>query len=227
MTAVTSGFCVPSNPLDSHDRCAKGDCPCVCHRIMRATTERDHVVAITSDPLAAVVGAVGWLEGALPELMEACTDPQATDLAELFVTLQEARKALQSLERDAELACAKAMLDDMAETATLRIERRRGTERKAWDHEQWKRDVRAKTLQAHGMKGAQGVITATGEVIDGAELYDVLAAVQDAHGSAAPKTTSLRALGLDARDYCESSPGAWTVRVTRMAAETKTEGSAA
>jgi len=217
MTATLSGFCGITNPMESHDRCAKADCPCIHHRMTAAPAP---------DPLAGVVDAVDRLGKALPGLMAECTDPAGTDLAELFVTMLEARKALQALERDTEVACAKAMLDDVAETPTLRIERRRGTERKAWDHAGWQRDVRAKALQAHGLKGAQGVITATGEVIDGAELYDVLQAVQDAHGAGAPKTTALRAFGLDARDYCDSSPGAWTVRVTRMADETDKGGAA-
>lgn len=218
MTGVLSGFCGIGHPMDSHERCAKHDCPCIHHRMpvpVMATLE-------TLEPLAGVTAAVDAMDKALPGLMAACTDPEGTDLAELFITLQEARKALQSLERDAELACAKAMLADEAETETLRIERRRGADRKAWDHEQWQRDVRAKTLQAHGLKGAQGVLTADGEVVPFAVVFDVLLGVESAHAAAAPKTTALKALGLDARDYCESSPGAWTVRVTRMAEEGQT-----
>lgn len=185
------------------------------------TTEREHVVAITADPVSAVVGSVGWLEVALSELVDACTDPQGTDLAELLVNVREARMKLQGIERDAEAACAKAMLGDYAETTTLRVERSRATDRKAWDHDEWKRDVRAKAVQAAGLKGAQAVITADGEELPAAALWDALATVQGAHGAAAPKTTALRALGLDARDYCESSPGPWTVRVTRMADESE------
>jgi len=217
MTATLSGFCGITNPMESHDRCAKADCPCIHHRMTAAPA---------GDPLAGVVDAVDRLGKALPGLMAECTDPEGTDLAELFVTMLEARKALQALERDTEVACAKAMLDDVAETATLRVERRRGAERKAWDHESWQRDVRNKALQARGLKGAQGVLTADGELLEVGVLHEVLRAVQDAHGAGAPKTTTLKALGLDVRDYCESSPGAWTVRVTRMADETEQEGAA-
>jgi len=215
MTGTLSGFCNPTNPLDSHERCTMDGCPCIHHR-MTATP--------AGDPVAGVTGAVDVLAKALPGLMASCTDPEATDLAELFVTLQDARKALQALERDAELACAKAMLSDLAETPTLRVERSRATDRKAWDHDEWKRDVRAKAVQAHGLKGAQAIITEAGEELPATVLWDVLATLQNAHGAAAPKTTALRALGLDARDYCESSPGAWTVRVTRMAKEGQTDG---
>lgn len=172
-----------------------------------------------SDVVQDVTDAVEALAKTLPGIVAECTDPQGMDLAELFVTLQESRKALQGLERDTEVALAKAMLADAAESPTLRVERRRGAERKAWDHEQWQRDVRAKVLQAHGLKGAQAVITAGGEELPADVLYDALTGVQAAHGATAPKSTALKSLGLDVRDYCSSSPGAWTVRVTRMADE--------
>lgn len=175
------------------------------------------------DVLVNLTDAVNDLEAQVDALVEACTDPQGTDVAELLDAVRTERVRVQALEGRVEEACARALLDDMTTTPTLRIERHRTTDRKAWDHDAWKRDVRAKVLQAYGMKGAQGVITATGEVIDGAELYDVLAALQDAHGSTAPKTTALRALGMDARDYCETSPGRWTVKVIRLADETEGE----
>lgn len=221
MTAPLSGFCGINMPLESHERCTLEDCPCIHHRMPAAVS-----VLPAVDPLAGVVAAVKRLAEAAPALQAACTDPEGTDLAELFVTIQEARKALQAVERDTEDTCARAMLADEAETPTLRIERRRGADRKAWDHESWQRDVRNKALQARGLKGAQGVLTADGELLGVGVLHEVLRAVQDAHGAGAPKSTTLKAFGLDVRDYCESSPGAWTLRVTRMADETRQEGAA-
>jgi hypothetical protein len=192
---------------------------------MTAITETDAEV----DVVSALTRVVDVLGDDLPALMDACTDPQGTDLAELLAALQDARKTLQGLERDAELATAKAMLDDYAETPTLRVERHRATDRKAWDHDAWKRDVRAKAVQAAGLKGCH-IVLPTGELLDGTAanevLYGLLDTLQAAHGAAAPKTTALRGLGLDARDYCESSPGAWHVRVTRMADETEGGGNA-
>lgn len=170
------------------------------------------------DVLANLTDAVTDLDTQLDALLEACTDPAGTDVAELLDSIRTQRVALQALEGRAEEAAAGALLDDMTTTDTLRIERHRTTDRKAWQHTEWQRDVRAKALQAHGMKGAQGVLTADGEVLDASVLFDLMATLQAAHGSTAPKTTALRALGLDARDYCESSPGRWTVKVTRMAA---------
>lgn len=178
-----------------------------------------------TDALHMTTCAVDALERDLPDWLEGCTDPQGLDVAELLAGIRDQRVKLQALELAAEEACAKALLDDMTTTATLRVERHRTSDRKAWDHAGWQRDVRAKVLQAAGLKGAEGVITADGEVLPASVLYDLLTQVEAAHGSAAPKTTALRSLGLDARDYCETSPGRWTVRVTRMADETE-EGAA-
>lgn len=173
------------------------------------------------DVLTNLADAVTDLQDTLEALMEACTDPAGTDTAELLDAIRTERVRLYQLEQQAEEACAKALLDDMTTTDTIRVERHRTTDRKAWDHAAWQRDVRAKVLQAHGLKGAQGVLTADGEVLPGSVLFDLMSQVEAAHGSAAPKTTTLRALGLDARDYCESSPGRWTVKVIRMADESK------
>lgn len=177
------------------------------------------------DVLVNLTDAVTDLDATLDALVEACTDPQGTDVAELLDAVRTQRVALQALEGRVEEAAAKALLEDTTTTPTLRIERHRTTDRKAWQHADWQRDVRAKALQAHGLKGAQGVLTADGEVLEASVLFDLAATLQAAHGSTAPKTTALRSLGLDARDYCESSPGRWTVKVTRMADETK-EGDA-
>lgn len=173
------------------------------------------------NPLDAVTEAVEALSKAVPGLADQCTDPQGLDLAELLLGVQEARKALQAVERDVEMRAAAAMLGDQAEGGGLFVERYRSADRKAWDHEQWQRDVRIKAVQAAGMKGAQGVLTADGELLPIEELGYLLATVQAAHGAGAPKTTTLKSLGLDARDYCESSPGAWHVKVQRRV---ETEG---
>lgn len=176
------------------------------------------------DVLVNLTDAVTDLDDTLDALLEACTDPAGTDTAELLDAIRTQRTRLYLLEQQAEEACAKALLDDMTTTDTLRVERHRTTDRKAWDHAGWQRDVRAKVLQAAGLKGAQGVLTADGEVLPATVLYDLLSQVESAHGSAAPKVTSLRALGLDARDYCETSPGRWSVKVIRLAGETEEGG---
>lgn len=172
-----------------------------------------------SDVVTAVSEAVEALAKDLPALLKQCTDPQATDMAEILATVQEARKALQSLEYDVEGACAKAMVGDYAETPTLRVERSRAAERKTWDHESWQRDVRQQILRKHGLLGVAAVVTADGEELDPRELSAAMAELQSVHGSTGPRLTQLRATGLDPDDYCQRAPGRWTVKVTRMADE--------
>lgn len=178
-------------------------------------------VASGHDPVTAVGAAVSWLGRALPALLDHCTDPEATDMAQMLADVRDARIALQGLERDVEVATAKAMLGDQALTPTLRVERERRPDRKAWDHQGWRSEARAKVVQAMGLKGAQGVIDAAGEVLPAEVLHKALAAVDEVHGSAPPRLTQLRGLGVDPDDYCERSPGAWKVTVTRMANETE------
>lgn len=179
------------------------------------------------NPLDAVTQAVEELEKALPGLLEQCTDPQGADMAELLLMVQQARVALQAVERDAELACAKALLGNMTEAAGLRIERYRSADRKAWNHDDWQRDVRTKALRAAGLLRAQAIITTDGEELDPAVLHDLLRSVQGVHGAAGPKTTAIRQLGLDPDDYCERSPGAWHVKVHRVVDETEGQNDAA
>lgn len=176
-----------------------------------------------TDVLTDVHAAVLRLQSEQDALLAACTDPEGTDVAELLYAVQQARITLQQVERDVETACAQAMLGDLAETPTLRVERHRTQDRKTWAHDEWQRDVRAKALQATGLKGAQGVVTADGEVASADSLYALLQLVQGAHGSTSPRLTNLRSLGLDPDDYCERSPGRWAVKVQRMADETEQE----
>lgn len=171
------------------------------------------------NPLENVTTAVDELEAALPALLEACTDPQATDMAELFLVVQEARTKLLDLERTVEGALGKALAEDMTVAAGLRIERSRTSDRKAWDHDGWQRDARQNLLRQHGLLRAT-VFDANGVELEAGVLHSVLRDLQAMHSSAGPKVTALRAIGLDARDYCETSPGRVTVKVHRMADET-------
>lgn len=169
------------------------------------------------DPVTAVQTAAEDLEKAMPELVESCTDPQALDLAQLFYDVQAARIALHGLERDLEGQLAKALMEDELQAGGLRVERRRARDRKQWDHDAWKRDVRAKAIRKHGLAGVQALVTKDGEALEAAGvLHELLAAVQDVQGAGAPKVTGLRGLGLDAMDYCETSPGTVHVAVQRV-----------
>lgn len=178
-------------------------------RPLRRTTETNafEVLAESVDVLEKVIRVDGV----------DCHDPEARDLAELLMTIRDARLKLYDLERTLEGETARAMLADTAESPTLRVERSRRPDRKSWQHDEWKAEVRRKTIQAHGLKGAH-VISADGEELD-VSLEAVIRSVQDIHGSIAPRVTGLRSLGIDADDYCERSPGPWSVKVTRMVDE--------
>ena len=88
----------------------------------------------------------------------------------------------------------------------------KGAVRKAWDHEGWQAAVRRVVAE----QAPQQVIDAsTGEVIDIQTLVmQAMTRAQAVHGSSAPKVTALKALALDAGDYCETSPGPYAVKVT-------------
>lgn len=180
----------------------------------------DTLPLTAADPVTTVQVAVATLEDRLPDLVAACTSPDAADLAELLADVQAARTALAGLERDLETQLGRAMLSDLVETPGLRVERRRGSDRKAWDHDGWRRDVQQQLLRKHGLLGAQVFITADGEEVPAkGVLGGLIAEAYDVQGKKEPTTTGLKALGLDARDYCETSPGAVRVTVTRLAGE--------
>jgi hypothetical protein len=88
----------------------------------------------------------------------------------------------------------------------------KGRERKEWRHDDWKRDVRAAVIKSAGLAlDAEIVDAENGTFVD---LPDLLAKVQAVHGSAAPKSTALKPLGLSADDYCTSGPGPYSVRIS-------------
>jgi hypothetical protein len=73
------------------------------------------------------------------------------------------------------------------------VEVRRSTTRRAWDHE----GLRARWLNDY--------VTANGgEVVDPAQIRDALFDVVSVSGW---KVTGLKALGIDANDFCQSEPG--------------------
>lgn len=85
---------------------------------------------------------------------------------------------------------------------------RRSNERKEWDHQDWKHDVRGAILADIGDE----LYDLEGNEVDVAGL---IRKAQDVHGAQAPKVTALRALGLDPQGYCHEVPGKPTVSITR------------
>lgn len=98
---------------------------------------------------------------------------------------------------------------------------KRGNTRKAWDHDEWKRAARGKimaaTLDALDLPSTVlAVNPETGEQVDldlARVLLEAETAVQEVHGSTAPRVTALKGLGLTPADYCEEVPGTWGVSV--------------
>lgn len=111
----------------------------------------------------------------------------------------------------------------------------RTTDRKEWDHAEWKRDARRVLTtqlterydgwEAHG--GVQIIDTQTGEVVTlGNVIQEAMAAIQNVQGSSPPKSTALKPLGLYASDYCTSTPGGWrfnAIEPTTTTEETATD----
>jgi hypothetical protein len=183
---------------------------------------------MSADPLTAVTTAVDALVDNLDRLVDACTSSDGSDLAAFLLAVREAKDRLyREVEPALVEAVRKAMLTDTLQTGDLKVERYRSADRKAWDHDAWRRDVRTKLLRHHGLLGAQGVLTADGEVVGPELFYTLLRELQEVHGSHPPKTGKtgggLRQWGLDPDDYCATSEGVWQVRVQRLADESATE----
>lgn len=107
----------------------------------------------------------------------------------------------------------------------------RSTDRKEWDHAEWKRDARrvlTDQLTDRFLTVTEGealIDTMTGEEVTlGRVLQEAMAAIQDVQGSSPPKSTALKPLGLYASDYCTSTPGGW--RFNAIAPTTTTEETA-
>lgn len=145
------------------------------------------------------------------------TDPEGLDIAEMLADVRDARERLHELERTLEHETGRAMLGPNAENPTIRVERHRRPERKKWQHDEWKTEVRRKIIQAANLKGAT-VISRDGEELE-ISLYELLRKVQDVHGSTDPRVTRLRALGIEPDDFCTREPGTWKVDITRLADE--------
>lgn len=140
-------------------------------------------------------------------------------LAETVAWLQDVRRDLATAE--AYVARQLGRMIGCPDVIDLSDGRRaevlKGKDRKAWKHADWQRDVRVAVLSQANVSDAGLVDAQTGETVDPSAL---LAAVQAVHGSAAPKVTALKPLGLAADDYCETFPGPYAVRISAPASTT-------
>lgn len=170
--------------------------------------------------LYAIAGGVEAAEKADPDLAGEAMETQA--LADAAALVADLRKRLQ----DVELSFAGTIgrregkiVGTLSDGRQFKLER--GSDRKEWDHEDWKRDVR-RTVIASLPKGLLILDEDTGETQPlGPTLQVVLAQAQEVHGSTAPRSTSLKALGLWVTDYCTSTPAPW--RFSAIAPKTTTD----
>lgn len=196
---------------------------------------REAVQAIASDLLAhgmlMIADGMDELDRALPRAMERLTDDlDYGPLAETVAWLQAMKARLGVAE--AFVARELGRMDGVPEVIELPDGRtaqvNKGKDRKEWRHDDWKRDVREAVLEqvTAAWSEAPEILTEDGEVATlplGQIVTTAMANVQAVHGSAAPKVTALKPLGLAADDYCTSSPGPYSVRISTPT-DTTTEG---
>lgn len=97
----------------------------------------------------------------------------------------------------------------------------RTADRKAWRHDDWQRDARRAVLD-HLALPPELVNPEDGEFVN---LYQVMDAIEAVHGAQAPRSTNLRALGLEPGDYCETVRGNWKLDTVAPSTPTTTTDS--
>ena len=136
-------------------------------------------------------------------------------LADLAATVQDLKRSLAVAEayisRTAGAVRSSGVTPPDALTDGRPFELRRSTTRKRWDHGGWKSAVLNAVLERHEVaKGDVTVNASTGEPVD---VPAIIQAAQEVHGSTSPRVTNLKALGIDPGDFCEETPGPWSVSV--------------
>lgn len=152
--------------------------------------------------------------------LEAYADAELADaeLADAIANIQDVRKRLSMVEVDLATALGKRVGKTVGELSDGRqFQLARATDRKEWDHEEWKRDARRalvdQSLAAIAVSRESIVVDpTTGEQTEQtlpAILHTVLAMAQEIHGSTAPRSRELRSLGLYPDNYCTTTPSGW------------------
>lgn len=141
---------------------------------------------------------------------------EADLVARVVQYVQEARKVLGQVEADLSRALgmrARSSKEWAGEMPGARWEVHGGKKRTRWDHDSWKADARAAVVRQYADQ-LQVLDTETGEMMPaGPTLHAVITEVQEVHGATSPRTTSLKKLGLDPDDYCETSTGPFTITI--------------
>ena len=174
------------------------------------------LVGFLSSVAAAVAAVEEWRDAS------AHLEPQAQ--ADAVALVKDLRQRLGNVEADLATTLGKAEGNHQGYLSDGRMfTLKRSPDRKSWNHDDWKRDARrvivAQTLErlemprtAHVWDPDTGQEHPTPLAV---VLQEVLTEAQEVHGSTAPRTTALKRLGLYATDYCESSPGGWTLNAVK------------
>lgn len=174
--------------------------------------------------MGSLVEAMGDLAAAVADLeafrdTSADLEPQAQ--ADAIALVKDLRQRLGLVEADLSTTLGRAEGNHQGYLSDGRMfTLKRSPDRKAWNHDDWKRDVR-RTIVRHTtdeMGSTIQVLTEDGEVQDfdlGRLLHLAITEAQEVHGSTAPRTTALKRLNLYATDYCESSPGGWLLNAVK------------
>lgn len=136
---------------------------------------------------------------------EATSDP--TDLATIFLAIEDIKGDVQALRNAVEQHLVEAMGDDpelTVEGAVLEV--RRADSRKAWAHQDLAAEVAERLVQS-------AVDFETGEVLKTPE--DLLREMVTYAGVSYWKVGALKQLGISADDYCEITEGGMKIRLHR------------
>lgn len=158
--------------------------------------------------LVAPKAAAFWLDGS--------SDDAMMYVAEAVARVQDLIRRLRKVELDLTAELGRHVRDTKAERLGYLPDGRqwklhRTRERKAWDHDSWKHDARAKVAREVAPHADDvAVDAASGEARPlRLALQEAMTKLQEFHGAGAPRTGTLKANGLDPDDYCESVPGNW------------------
>ena len=140
------------------------------------------------------------------------------ELADTVAAIQDVRSRLSNVERDLTTVLGKRLgkfVGNLGDGRQFTVDRM--ADRKEWMHEEWKRDARRalveRTLDNLAVSRDAVVVDPTSGLETDQTLATILQSAltnaQEIHGSQAPRSRQLKALGLFATDYCTSTPGGW------------------
>lgn len=187
-----------------------------------------HAISLVDEGVEAETAAQAmssFLSGAIQHMTETL-DPSL--LVEAVASIQRAKAELGMVESSIARALGRLgrEMPTLTEGTTATGDTylvRGGATRKAWDHDSWKHDVRAAIVEGLDLPASTMILDPeTGETMDldvRKTIQEVISMAQSVHGSAAPKVTALKPLGLKAGDYCETYPGPFTITITPTSTE--------